>query len=175
MDNIYDYNIFYGPDTPLWVMDGVTLEVFEDYSYLKSTGENELWGDPNFKSPANSDFTPSIKSFAIDAAFTYKRSNEELDYYRKQRIIGVSPDCGAIEVGVQSIKIPRLIVTQKKGKITLLSHLKTGTIYSLETSINLLKWTTIPGQDSLMFLENSFIYETEKLSAENNFFRISVY
>ena len=175
MDNIYDYNIFYGPDTPLWVMDGMTLEVFEDYSYLKSTGEHELWGNPNFKSPEKSDFTPSIKSPAIDAAFTYEGSNEELDYYRKPRIIGISPDCGAIETGVQSIKIPRLIVSQNKGKITLLSQMRTGTIYRLESSINLSKWTTMPGHDSLKFLENPFIYEIQNKSAKYIFYRISVY
>lgn len=64
--HVFDRNLYYGPDTPVWVIDDQWIEGFANYRQLALSGPHETFADPLFRDPQALDFSLRANSPAIN-------------------------------------------------------------------------------------------------------------
>lgn len=96
-DFTFERNLYYGPDTPVWVVANNWIAGWDAYTESAQSGAAEWWGDPVFADASGNDFTLSAASPAIGLGQTGFIEMGELDFEGKPRLYGDSPDAGALE------------------------------------------------------------------------------
>ena len=144
--NVFDHNLFYGTDTPVWVLNDVWLEGWNAYNNHALSGASEAWGDPGFTNAAGLDFTPTTKDTGDDGA----GHTSERDFNGKARKQGLKTDRGAIEVGAMLHALPSLQINQVGATVILGWNAPLGYYMDLEHSDDLKIWHVIPGEDSVV-------------------------
>ncbi len=140
-----DRNLYYGPDTPVWVLGDDWIEGWSDYDALSLSGSSEAWGDPRFADPENGDFGLESDSPAIDMGSSDDEAGVR-DLPGNNRQEGASLDAGAIEFGAASGEFGALDISAIGQEAVLSLSLAPGWIGALESSDDLSRWQLMPGQ-----------------------------
>lgn len=144
----FDRNLFYGSDTPVWIINDNWIEGFAACDTLSASGSNESWGNPLFNIPATSDFSLQSGSPAIDTGNINIITTGERDFLGHDRVSGAAPDAGAIERG-STYQAPGTVLIQSTGSALGLEWtIPNGALYQLQNSSDLATWRTVPGHDS---------------------------
>lgn len=165
----FDRNLFYGPDTPIWIMSDSWIEGFAAYDSLSASGSNESWGNPLFNSVGGLDFSLQSSSPAIDSGSNSIVSPGDRDLPGQSRISGTAPDAGAIERNSTSPAPGALIIESIEGALGLEWTIPNGALYRLQNSTDLSTWLTVPGYDSE---PTGTAYSIITSSNERQFFRL---
>jgi hypothetical protein len=148
-ENVFDYNQYYGPDVPVWIIEKKWKEGWGEYDVLDFGGEHEAWGDPGFINVVGGDFTPTL----IDSGDAGRVGGHERDYKGNSRLYGAGPDRGAIEAGSKPEASPILHSMNTGGEsgfIQLEWLAPEGYLMDLEVSVDLSDWFVVSGEDSVV-------------------------
>lgn len=96
-DLTFERNLYYGTDTPVWVIANDWTVGWDSYLENAQSGVTESWGNPAFVDAPGNDFTLATVSPAIGLGYTGFIEMGELDFEGNLRLHGDSPDAGALE------------------------------------------------------------------------------
>ena len=139
-------NLFYGPDTPVWIVNDEWLEGWTDYQSANVSAD-DLFGNPNF--PVDG-YLPAVSSNAIDGGSLSYMTAGERDHAGNARLAGTQPDCGCFERNSVQVAAPEPEFADIPGLPSrVIWKAPLDGFASLQQSTDLTKWQSIPGVNAL--------------------------
>ncbi|WP_309383311.1 choice-of-anchor Q domain-containing protein [Cerasicoccus frondis] len=172
---VINRNLYYGPETPVWVLGGDWIEGWAAYDNLALSGAEEVFAAPGFIDAAADDFRLTTESPAIDLGSTSEAAGVR-DLDGLGRTAGESPDAGAYEFGAEASTWGGASIEAIDQEVHFSMTANPGWMCGLQYSNNLEEWLQAPGVwIGQHDLSSVAVHEQSLTSIDPIFFRIVIY
>ncbi|WP_309399424.1 choice-of-anchor Q domain-containing protein [Cerasicoccus maritimus] len=141
---VINRNLYYGPETPVWVLGGDWTEGWPTYDNLALSRAEEVFAAPGFIGAASGDFRLTTGSPAIDLGSTSEVSGVR-DLDGLERTVGESPDAGAYEFGAEASTWGGASIEANDQEAYFSMMANPGRVCGLQYSKNFQEWLLTSG------------------------------